>query len=645
MFDLNFIDKVVIITGAGGSLGKAYALEFAKRGAYVVENFKKIAFLVLVNDLGTAEDGSLARSLSANATVAEIKFHGGKAVPNFDSVECGHKIIETAITHFGRVDIIVNNAGILLDRSFQNMSYNDWDLVYRTHVKGAYSVTKAAWPFSENNDMGDLFSYLQILQYTAILDRQIMQRNALIGLSHTLAIEGNRYGIHSNVVIPTASSRLTAQLFPEESLRALRAEYVVPIVIYLGHESCQETGKIFEAGAVQAYRSKGIVIPAASAEAIADNWITITDMTSAKHFDNIQEVTVDLLNCSEQIVAKALYERTNSNSTSCFTFMLILTNGIDVYSSVVPFGGDHIPGQRELICIVTMHCDLLEQILKGQIITKRTSCRLSNLNWYFCLEKWSDLAICIQFENSNLLNRPDDVLALILMKSVVEMETVHKKLLTEWNKEPKVLTEVNSALKQVKEMMENPEILKDLSSAALHTIHRDVYEIDALCAVLQSDLEAFREAISVVMNFYNCYRPNEESPNKFLMIGLNLMYFLTTNQHAQFHMLLEQIDQNIQQSNPYITTPVKLEQSLMEGVYNKVVLTEKTSPVRIMRFLFVYLWIQYDLKQLLQRSWKSSDNTYVFEQGLSGPVPKEQLDTKRIAKQTIFYAKQLEMIV
>uniref|UniRef100_A0A915PB72 non-specific serine/threonine protein kinase n=1 Tax=Setaria digitata TaxID=48799 RepID=A0A915PB72_9BILA len=227
------------------------------------------------------------------------------------------------------------------------------------------------------------------------------------------------------------------------------------------------------------------------------------------------------------------------------------------------------------------------------------------------------------------------------------MEAVHKKLLAEWNKEPKALVAVSVALKQIKEMMDNPETLRGLSSAALRTIHRDVYEIDALYAVLQSDLKAFREAISVVMNFYDCYRSNEESPNKFLMIGLNLMYLLTTNQHAQFHMLLEQIDQNIQQNNPYITTPVKLEQSLMEGVYNKVVLTEKNIPSPYYA-LFIRISMdtvrdeiasciecsfkkvsQKDAAQLLlfnsvaeiipfakKRSWKSLGNTYVFEQGL-----------------------------
>ncbi|CAG9532122.1 unnamed protein product [Cercopithifilaria johnstoni] len=390
MHHLNFTNKVVIVTGAGGSLGKAYALEFAKRGA-----------LVVVNDIGTTHNGSYARSLSANATVAEIKFLGGKAVPSFDSVEYGHKIVETAITHFGRVDVIVNNAGILLDKSFQNMTDDDWDSVYRTHVKGAYSVTKAAWSFFKKQQYGRI---IFISSNSAIYGNfgqanYAAAKNALIGLSHTLAIEGNRYGIQSNVVIPTASSRMTAQLFPEESLQVLKAEYVVPLVVYLGHESCQETGKVFEAGAgwfgqIQVYRSKGMVLPAANAEAIADNWIAITDMTSARHFDSIQEVTFDLLNSAEKkgtsetrseldnekkeeymelfkIVAESLNRKRDSNSASCFMFMFILTNGVNAYSFTIPFGEDGVPYQQELICVVAMHYDIFEQILNGQIITEK----------------------------------------------------------------------------------------------------------------------------------------------------------------------------------------------------------------------------------------------------------------------------------
>lgn len=256
------------------------------------------------------------------------------------------------------------------------------------------------------------------------------------------------------------------------------------------------------------------------------------------------------------------------------------------------------------------------------------------------------------------------------------MQAAHKKLLAEWNREPKNLVTIGSTLKQIKELMNSSEALEGFSESALHTIHRDVYEIDALYVVLQSDLKAFSEAISIVMNFYDCYSSKEESPNKYLMIGLNLMFLLATNQHAHFHMLLERIDQNVLQNNPYITTPVKLEQSLMEGVYNKVVLTEKNIPSPYYA-LFIRISMdtvrneiasciecsfkkvsQRDAVQLLlfnnvselipfakQRGWKTSGNTYFFAQAFSDPAPKEHLDTKRIAKQTIFYAKQLEMIV
>uniref|UniRef100_A0A915PIC0 Ketoreductase domain-containing protein n=1 Tax=Setaria digitata TaxID=48799 RepID=A0A915PIC0_9BILA len=389
MLNLDFTGKVVIVTGAGGSLGKAYALEFAKRKAFVV-----------VNDLGTSQDGSFAGRISAISTVAEIKFHGGSAVPSFDNVESGHKIVETAISHFGRIDVIVNNAGILLDKAFQNMTDDDWDLVYKTHVKGAYSVTKAAWPFFKKQRYGRIiFTSSNSAVYGNFGQANYAAaKNALVGLSHTLAIEGSRYGIKSNVIIPTASSRLTAQLFLEESLVLLKAEHVVPLVIYLGHDSCRETGGVFEAGAgwygqIQTYRSKGMVIPAANAEAVVDNWSRITDMTSAKHFGSIQEVTADLLNRAEQagvseakwelekekkdeymelskVIAEELNWKRHDSLSSSLRFMLLLTNGVDVYSFTISFDGDRGPCERESVCVIAIHHDLFEEILKGQLITE-----------------------------------------------------------------------------------------------------------------------------------------------------------------------------------------------------------------------------------------------------------------------------------
>src|SRR5690349_24407438 len=132
--ELRFDGKVVIVTGAGGGLGRSHALLFASRGAKVV-----------VNDLGGTHTGSGKSSAAADKVVEEIKAAGGQAVANYDSVEDGAKIVQCALDTWGRIDIVVNNAGILRDTSFQKMSDEDWDLIYRVHVLGSYRVTKAAW--------------------------------------------------------------------------------------------------------------------------------------------------------------------------------------------------------------------------------------------------------------------------------------------------------------------------------------------------------------------------------------------------------------------------------------------------------------------------------------------------------------------
>ena len=132
---VRFEDKVVIITGAGGGLGRAHALLFAKQGASV-----------LVNDLGGSTQGEGANASAADRVVAEIREAGGIAEANHDSVTDGEKIVQNALDAFGRVDVVVNNAGILRDKTFHKMDDGDWDLVYRVHVEGAYKVTRAAWP-------------------------------------------------------------------------------------------------------------------------------------------------------------------------------------------------------------------------------------------------------------------------------------------------------------------------------------------------------------------------------------------------------------------------------------------------------------------------------------------------------------------
>ncbi|MEQ2179834.1 hypothetical protein GOODEAATRI_029230, partial [Goodea atripinnis] len=140
---LSFEGRVVLVTGAGGGLGKEYALAFASRGASVV-----------VNDLGVDIKGGGRSSAAADKVVEEIRAKGGKAVANYDSVEDGEKLIQSALDAFGRIDIVVNNAGILRDRSFARTSDLDWDLIHRVHLRGSFLVTRAAWNHMKNQKFG-----------------------------------------------------------------------------------------------------------------------------------------------------------------------------------------------------------------------------------------------------------------------------------------------------------------------------------------------------------------------------------------------------------------------------------------------------------------------------------------------------------
>ncbi|MCG8536248.1 MAG: SDR family NAD(P)-dependent oxidoreductase, partial [Pseudomonadales bacterium] len=143
MSSVRFDERVVIVTGAGNGLGKSHALEFGKRGAKVV-----------VNDLGGSAFGDGASKNAADTVVEEIIAAGGEAVANYDSVTDGDKIVQTAMDNFGRIDVVINNAGILRDKSFSKMTEDDWDLVYQVHVKGAFKVSHAAWPYMREAEYG-----------------------------------------------------------------------------------------------------------------------------------------------------------------------------------------------------------------------------------------------------------------------------------------------------------------------------------------------------------------------------------------------------------------------------------------------------------------------------------------------------------
>jgi len=236
---LRFDGRVVIVTGAGGGLGRAYAIEFAKRGAKVV-----------VNDLGGSMKGEGASSRAADVVVSEIRALGGEAVANYNSVEDGEAIVETAVSKYGRVDVVVNNAGILRDVTFLKMTDNDWDLIYRVHVRGAYKVTKAAWPHFRKQGYGRVINTAS----TTGIYGNFGQANyaaaklGLVGFSNALALEGARFGVNVNSIAPTAGSRLTATVMPSEVVDALRPEFVAPLVLLLCHESSTTTGGLFEVG-------------------------------------------------------------------------------------------------------------------------------------------------------------------------------------------------------------------------------------------------------------------------------------------------------------------------------------------------------------------------------------------------------------
>jgi 3-hydroxyacyl-CoA dehydrogenase/3a,7a,12a-trihydroxy-5b-cholest-24-enoyl-CoA hydratase len=230
---------VAIVTGAGNGLGRSHALLLASRGARVV-----------VNDLGGSFTGEGASQNAADKVVAEIVEAGGTAVANYDSVTDGEKIVQTAVDTWGRVDIVINNAGILRDVSFHKMSQADWDLVYQVHVLGAFKVTHAAWPLMREAGYGRVIMTASAAGIYGNFGQAnyAMAKLGLAGFANTLAIEGQRKNIHVNTIAPIAGSRMTETVLPPNLIEALRPEYVSPLVSWLVHEDCEESGGLFEVG-------------------------------------------------------------------------------------------------------------------------------------------------------------------------------------------------------------------------------------------------------------------------------------------------------------------------------------------------------------------------------------------------------------
>jgi len=275
---LRYDGRVAVVTGAGNGIGKQYAVMLASRGAKVV-----------VNDLGGSMNGEAAAAGNrvADGVVAEIKAAGGDATANYDSVEFGDKIIQTAIDVYGRVDILINNAGILRDVSFHKMTDKDWDLIYTVHLKGSFKTCRAAWNYMRDNKYGRIVN----ITSSAGLYGNFGQANysamklALLGLSNTLSKEGIKRNIQVNTVAPFAGSRMTETVMPPEMVQALRPEYIAPVVCYLCHESCPDNGAVYEVGGgwvarVRQERAAGAFINVANGvtiEAVQQHWGDVGD--------------------------------------------------------------------------------------------------------------------------------------------------------------------------------------------------------------------------------------------------------------------------------------------------------------------------------------------------------------------------------
>ncbi len=257
-------------------------MEFARRGAKVV-----------VNDLGGSGHGEGQNTSVAQKVVDEIAAAGGEAVANTNSVEDGGKIVETALDTFGRVDVVVNNAGILRDSAFHKLDEANWDLVYRVHLKGSFAVTRAAWEHMRQQGYGRILmtssgagvygNFGQANYSTAKL--------GLHGLAQTLAIEGRAKGIHVNTIAPIAASRLTETVMHPKMLAGLKPELVTPLAVLLCSEGCTESGQFFEVGGGWVTRlrweqSRGAQFDPAkgfSAEDLAKRWEEVQSFEDAYH--------------------------------------------------------------------------------------------------------------------------------------------------------------------------------------------------------------------------------------------------------------------------------------------------------------------------------------------------------------------------
>ncbi|MDZ4184114.1 MAG: SDR family oxidoreductase, partial [Desulfuromonadales bacterium] len=296
--EIRFDGQVAVITGAGGGLGRIYALELARRGAKVV-----------VNDFGGSRDGVGPGAASpADEVVEEIRTSGGEAIANYDTVSSpsgGEAIIKTALDSYGRIDILINNAGILRDKSFLKMEPENWQGVLSVHLHGAFHVTQPAFRAMKEQGYGRII----MTTSAAGLYGNFGQTNysaaklALVGFMNALKLEGGKYNIKVNTVAPVAASRLMSDILPAEALDKMKPEFVAPLVLYLCSSLCAESGRIYNAGMGQYNRVSVMTSPghilgdgkkAPSPEEVAFSWEKIMGMERAKEYGDLGGLMTDM---------------------------------------------------------------------------------------------------------------------------------------------------------------------------------------------------------------------------------------------------------------------------------------------------------------------------------------------------------------
>ncbi|MCP4105230.1 MAG: SDR family NAD(P)-dependent oxidoreductase [Desulfobacteraceae bacterium] len=296
--EIRFDNRVAVITGAGAGLGRVYALELAKRGAKVV-----------VNDLGGARDGSGASATPADNVVQEIKEIGGQAVANYDNAatrEGGENIIKTALDAFGTVDILINNAGILRDKTFIKMEPETWQAVMDVHLNGAFHVTRPGFAVMKEKGYGRII----MTTSAAGLYGNFGQTNysaakmALVGFMNTLKLEGEKYDIKVNTIAPIAASRLTEDVLPPDMLEKSKPEFVAPMTLFLCSERCPVSGNIYNAGMGFFNRAAVVTGPGAVVgegkniplpEDIPAQWKKISSLEHGKEYQHLNDATGDIL--------------------------------------------------------------------------------------------------------------------------------------------------------------------------------------------------------------------------------------------------------------------------------------------------------------------------------------------------------------